>query len=200
MKTYLFFGAIAFATITGSGFFWAGSEHPLKFGDNTQRTTVPDPKKITWTDLLPEGESFVMPWNAGSDFPDVRATPFTSSETGDAGELGIPLTPLPESGRQDLANQFVKLAGYMTPLNVEQGKTRMFLLVPYVGACIHVPAPPANQIVLVESKTPIEVRRMWEPFEAVGTLQVKTLSTQLADVSYKMDLNRIEPYVAKPSS
>jgi len=44
------------------------------------------------------------------------------------------------------------------------------------------------------------VRKMWEPFQAVGTLNVATLSTPLADVSYSMDLSRIEPYVEEPTS
>lgn len=154
-----------------------------------------NPKVIGWDDLLPDGENTFVPPDAASDFPNVQSSPFPSPETGGAGVVSGAFTPNPSNARQDLANQFVKIAGYMTPLAVEQGKTRTFLLVPYVGACIHVPAPPANQIVLVETKEPIEVRDMWEPFEAVGTLHVESISTGLADVSYTMDLNRIEPYV-----
>ena len=157
-------------------------------------TSLSEPKAIGWKDLLPDEEPLVAPFAPPNDFPEVNATPFVSSETGGSKNIEIPFTQIPVGGRQDLANKFVKLAGYMAPLNVERGKTRTFLLVPYVGACIHVPAPPANQIVLVETKEPIAVRKMWEPFEAVGTLNVETLSTTLADVSYTMDLNRIEKY------
>ena len=35
------------------------------------------------------------------------------------------------------------------PLDGEREKTREFLLVPYFGACIHAPAPPANQVIHV---------------------------------------------------
>ncbi len=207
MTTILSRSLLAGAVVGGLGALWFGTQFASSPSASdgaiqaaSEISKAKDPKTIVWTDLLPEGEPFVMPLNAATDFPDVKATPFASSETGGGGDMEIPFTPLPASGRQELANQFVKLAGYMTPLNVVEGKTRTFLLVPYVGACIHVPAPPANQIVLVESKKPIEVRKMWEPFQAVGTLNVETLSTQLADVSYSMDLSRIEPYVEEPTS
>lgn len=202
------------ALVLGYNYFTATDSAGDAAKATVDQQVATNPKSIAWIDLLPEGEPMVLPHDAATDFPDVKASPFSEllggkpstggfetggSETGGMGNSEIPFTPLPASGREDLANQFVKLAGYMTPLNVEQGKTRTFLLVPYVGACIHVPAPPANQIVLVESKEPIEVRKMWEPFEAVGTLHVETHSTKLADVSYTMDLNRIEPYVEKPA-
>lgn len=159
------------------------------------------PKAINWEDLLPADEQTVLPLDAASDFlkPDSNGapstTPFSSNEMG--GSAG-PMTPVPvpqAKARADMADTFVKLAGYMTPFNVEEGKTRSFLLVPYVGACIHVPAPPANQIVLVETKEPIEVKELWEPFEAVGMLRVENISTGLAEVSYTMELDRIEPFV-----
>ena len=138
-----------------------------------------------------------MPLNAATDFPNLETAPGLFSETDTLTDPTLPMSPAPTpaAGREDLADKFVKLAGYMTPFNVEGGKTRTFLLVPYVGACIHVPAPPANQIVLVESKEPVDVKDIWEPFEAIGKLQLESVSTALADVSYSMELDRIEPYI-----
>ncbi|MGI9357206.1 MAG: DUF3299 domain-containing protein [Rhizobiaceae bacterium] len=206
MKKIASSAAIVLAVIAAGGAFVAYQtlNQPTTLVAEAQAAKkAPDltnPKVIGWEDLLPEGDEMFVPPDAASDFPNVQSSPFPSPETGGVGVMSgafnpNPVTPIPASARQDLANQFVKIAGYMTPLAVEQGKTRTFLLVPYVGACIHVPAPPANQIVLVETKEPIEVRPMWEPFEAIGTLSVESISTGLADVSYTMDLNRIEPYV-----
>ena len=162
-----------------------------------------NPKVINWEDLLPDGERIALPQDAATDFfeSDIISDSSSSSSTIHSSETGTLLgpmasVPMPKAeARADMADKFVKLAGYMTPFNVEAGKTRSFLLVPYVGACIHVPAPPANQIVLVEAKEPIEVKEMWEPFEAIGTLRVETISTGLAEVGYTMDLARIEPFV-----
>ncbi|MEL7183068.1 MAG: DUF3299 domain-containing protein, partial [Pseudomonadota bacterium] len=93
--------------------------------------------------------------------------------------------------RADLDGTRIALAGYMTPLDFEARETQMFLLVPYVGACIHVPAPPPNQIILVQSTRPVPVLDMWQPFTAVGTLRVERLDTGLAQSAYVMDLDRM---------
>ena len=52
-----------------------------------------------------------------------------------------------------LDGHVIKLPGYVLPLDFEGTLVRSFLLVPYVGACIHVPPPPPNQIVHVQLKS-----------------------------------------------
>jgi hypothetical protein len=62
--------------------------------------------------------------------------------------------------RQDLQGTKVRLPGYVVPLEYSQGAIREFLLVPYFGACIHSPPPPANQIVLVRLDKPARLQTM----------------------------------------
>src|SRR4029450_4479016 len=58
-----------------------------------------------------------------------------------------------------LDNRRVRIPGFVVPLDGEREKTREFLLVPYFGACIHAPAPPANQVIhVVVSKTASTVK------------------------------------------
>jgi hypothetical protein len=61
-----------------------------------------------------------------------------------------------------------------------------FLLVPYLGACIHVPPPPANQIIYVEGGQSIEIDNPFEPVWVTGTLSTQPLATELADVGYRL--------------
>ena len=96
--------------------------------------------------------------------------------------------------RAELDGRVVRIAGYMTPLNFEDAEIGEFLLVPYVGACVHVPPPSANQIVYVEIDGTVPVLDMWQPFYAVGTLSVEATSTELAEVGYSMKLQHIELY------
>ena len=105
----------------------------------------------------------------------------------------------PAPVRPELDGKRVAIAGYMTPLEHDGTNVRRFLLVPYVGACIHVPPPPSNQIVLVEIEGTVPLMEMWEPFTAVGELKVESKTTQLADVGYTMKLERIAPYVEQPT-
>ena len=48
-----------------------------------------------------------------------------------------------------LDGETIRMPGYVLPLEFDGSKVKEFLLVPFVGACIHTPPPPANQIVHV---------------------------------------------------
>jgi hypothetical protein len=50
---------------------------------------------------------------------------------------------------QGVINGVARVPGYMIPLEDNLEEVTEFLLVPYPGACIHVPPPPPNQIVHV---------------------------------------------------
>ena len=51
---------------------------------------------------------------------------------------------------QDLDGKDVRIPGYVLPTEFSGDKVVEFLLVPYVGACVHTPPPPANQMVHVK--------------------------------------------------
>ena len=96
--------------------------------------------------------------------------------------------------RAELDGKRVRIPGYMTPLDFENAEVSEFLLVPYVGACVHVPPPPANQIVYVTMAGTVPVLDMWEPLVAEGTLRTQAQSTELAEVGYTMQLSHLELY------
>ena len=143
-----------------------------------------DVRVIRWMDLMPEGAR--DPALALQGLVEHGALPPLPSEQAQMSA--------PAAVDTSLDGQTVALAGYMTPLFFDEAETDAFLLVPYVGACIHVPAPPPNQIVFVESETPVPVLEMWEPFRAIGTLHVRTQSTDLAQSAYTMTLERMEAF------
>jgi hypothetical protein len=99
----------------------------------------------------------------------------------------------------------VKLAGYLLPLDLEGTQVSEFLLVPYFGACIHTPPPPPNQIVHATLEKPVESDpdRMFQPVWVSGTMLTASASKDLylvdgassIDISYRMEAERIEPYV-----
>jgi len=63
-------------------------------------------------------------------------------------------------------NQKIRMPGFVVPLDAVRNGQREFLLVPYFGACIHTPPPPANQIVLV---TPHSKLNLSKPLEDDGS-------------------------------
>jgi hypothetical protein len=105
---------------------------------------------------------------------------------------------------EELNGQRVRLPGYILPLDVSGTKITEFLLVPYVGACIHVPPPPPNQIVHVKvvQHKGYNSKGLFEPVWVTGVISAKSLVKDLflvdgsADINigYAMQANRIEPF------
>lgn len=87
----------------------------------------------------------------------------------------------------------IALAGYPVPLETnEQSDYIEFFLVPYPGACIHVPPPPPNQIVLVRYAKGIALPDIYEPLWVEGTLKVEPISNELADAAYAIIAKQVQ--------
>lgn len=88
----------------------------------------------------------------------------------------------------------VRLPGYLVPLEYEGLVIKSALLVPYVGACIHVPPPPPNQLVFITTETHYESESMFEPVYVTGTFSTAATATQLAEIGYALVADDIQPY------
>lgn len=87
----------------------------------------------------------------------------------------------------------VQIGGYVVPLDFDATTVKEFLLVPFVGACIHVPPPPANQIIYVKSALGFEVKGQFDPVYVTGKLTTTPASTGLADTGYSIEAEKVEP-------
>jgi hypothetical protein len=92
----------------------------------------------------------------------------------------------------------VRIPGFMIPLEDSDKQVSEFLLVPYPLACIHVPAPPPNQIVHVKMDKGKKAAVTWyEPIWAQGRLEIKNTKSIYTEASFLMTGFAIEPYVYK---
>lgn len=98
--------------------------------------------------------------------------------------------------RTDWNGLVVSLPGFIVPIDYSGTGVTAFILVPYVGACVHVPPPPANQLVFVTTSKPYENSGLFEAVTVVGMFGTASMSTQLADISYALSADFIEPYRA----
>ncbi|MCB1736871.1 MAG: DUF3299 domain-containing protein [Gammaproteobacteria bacterium] len=97
--------------------------------------------------------------------------------------------------RDDLNGERVKLPGFVVPLEGDAQRTTDFLLVPYYGACVHVPPPPANQTVLVSAQGSMgRGLNMFDVIWVSGTLRAERFNAQIAETGYRIDADRIAPY------
>ena len=86
----------------------------------------------------------------------------------------------------------VHIGGYIVPLDFDATRVKEFLLVPFVGACIHVPPPPANQIVYVKTEAGFDVQGTFDPVWVTGILKVTTAFTGLAEAGYSLQAEKVE--------
>ena len=141
-----------------------------------------EPLILNWSDLVPS--------DGGIDMDALRAlgvvqhgqltTPFDQ-------ELGAEVTDA-YNGR------LVQIPGFLVPLRFDNLAVTEGLLVPYVGACIHVPPPPPNQLIFVTAQTPYESQEIFEPVWVSGTFGTNAAQTMLAEVGYEIVAQRIDPY------
>ncbi|MEH0667149.1 DUF3299 domain-containing protein [Vibrio scophthalmi] len=140
-----------------------------------------EPLTLEWIDLVPENErnqfdSFGMP------DPNVDHSGGTMEQSKIGGV------------RQDLNGSTVRIPGFVIPLEGDAEKVTEFLLVPYFGACIHVPPPPPNQIIYVKFPQGAPVQQLWDVIYVVGTLKTETMSHELAETGYLIEGTAITEY------
>lgn len=86
---------------------------------------------------------------------------------------------------QKILGKEISIKGFMMPLDYEAKEVVEFLFMPYVPACMHVPPPPANQLVLVKMKKGAKIKPSFYPIELTGTLAVEANAD--LESSYKME-------------
>jgi hypothetical protein len=103
----------------------------------------------------------------------------------------------PSSGvRPEWNGRIVRLPGFIVPIDHVGTAVSAFILVPYAGACIHVPPPPANQLVFVTTPEPYESKGLYAPVHVTGMFGISAMRTHLAQIGYALSAEKIEPYRA----
>ncbi len=141
-----------------------------------------DPLELSWEDLVPD--------DGGVDFGALRRLGVIQH-----GQLS---TPFDQETGSKVTNAYdgrmVRIPGYLLPLDFENVAITSALLVPFVGACVHVPPPPPNQLIFLEITDPYESDGLFEPVWATGVFSSSAAETMFAEVGYSMVTERLEPY------
>ena len=103
-------------------------------------------------------------------------------------------TPNEVKFNKKLDGKTVKIPGYIVPLDHIGFGVVEFMLVPFIGACIHVPPPPPNQLIYVTTEKPWDTMTLWEPIWVTGTIIVKAQTNIWAETGYQISADEIEFY------
>ena len=95
----------------------------------------------------------------------------------------------------DLEGKMVKIPGFTVPLEDWASTATEFLLVPYVGACIHTPPPPPNQLVYIEMDEGKRAKMDgWNPVWVEGVLKIEMTESVYGYVGFTITGHRVYPY------
>ena len=168
-----------------------------KIGDRLpQATAKTAPAKTTfrtigWDDLLPAD------WDPGAAFKGLDLAKLDDADPRAMAALeqmrrawdAAPVNP-------KLEGKHVRIPGFVVSLDGGPGELREFLLVPYFGACIHVPPPPANQIIHVMPQRPLKNVKSMDAVWVNGTLSIGRSDTPMGKSGYRLQAREVTPYKA----
>ena len=157
---------------------------------------------IEWVSLIPEDvlEILLNPPEYISDIEDGSADDTISSQIKNA------LTAASDDKYQqalvstevnaDMNGAMVRIPGFVVPLEFNDDQTvTQFFLVPYFGACLHMPPPPPNQIILVNAAGQgIPMPDLYVPFWISGKLETTISENEIAMSAYSLEMMAHEIY------
>jgi hypothetical protein len=154
---------------------------------------LPGPvRTIAWEQLIPAG------WDPYKDLKALNLEGLQDNDPKAQEALkkmrkmwdNAPINPL-------ILGQNVRLPGYVVPLDDLATGIKEFLLVPYFGACVHSPPPPANQIVHVLLDKPAKNLRLMDVVWTSGHLSATKTDSHMGVASYRIDAQAVTPYEEK---
>ena len=185
----------------------ADTSAPQEVADATQYWGVKegDPLPIMWEDLMPEGseEALMKEYEAFYAMLEKRyaanATSLVDADPYAKIEEGSEFDFMPQLGGfetvAELDGVLIRMPGYVVPFDFQSdSKHSEFLFVPYMGACIHTPPPPPNQIIFVRADPEIKIADIWAPYWIEGTLKTEKTENELGDTAYALTMSKIEDY------
>jgi len=95
----------------------------------------------------------------------------------------------------DLVNKRIMIPGFIVPTAYnEERKITEFFLVPFFGACIHLPPPPPNQIIHVSYERGLTLSNFYDAHVVHGLLTSEVINTDIADSAYKLVAEGVSIY------
>jgi len=138
-------------------------------------------REIMWEDLLPPG----LPYSEIIGQGELDEVNDTWNPIYDANAIKL---------NEDLDGAYIKMPGFIIPFDASAQGVTDFMLVPYLGACIHTPPPPANQLVMVSATQPWPGDQLWDPVWVTGVIRTQLQSSDFGQTGYSITADTMEVY------
>lgn len=145
-----------------------------------------------WLELMPEADQKALEQMPEIDHDSPEAQGTFTEKGGMKQSKGLPAVMYSTKTVPAMNGRDIRIGGYPVPLEADaRGNSTLFFLVPYPGACIHVPPPPPNQLILVRYPKGLKLADIYTPLWVTGKVQVEKISNDLADAAYALDAQKV---------
>ena len=183
--------------VLGGGALWVAlgtgilSDTPAETEPATSESAAAAVNAITWDDLVPADAPPPV-------YPDLFSDASEHAVFGEITDMNL-LQPVSLAVNSGLNGQRVRIPGFIVPLDYDaQGRVGEFLLVPYFGACLHQPPPPANQIIHVTANPGPAPESLYDPIWVTGRMNVNVVESDFGTAAYTLAGEQFEPYEDLP--
>lgn len=193
MKTWKMLGAVALVAVCGGALAQQGGSDGYRVGDRLApapaRGAAAAYGEISWDDLIPAD------WNPERFFAELKLDELQDNDPRAQQVLDRireewDRAPVVEA----MGGRRIRIPGFVVPLETDGKTIREFLLVPYFGACVHVPPPPANQLIHVVPDKPVPAKWNMAPVWVNGVLAVSRFESGLGNAGYRLNAVKVEEY------
>lgn len=162
----------------------------LAAGGRVQAAGAPA-RELKWEELVPKG------WDPNKLLPDFGSGLVVDGSAKALDQMRALRRVWDEAPTNPaLEGQSVRLPGYVVPVEQSRDGLKEFLLVPYFGACIHSPPPPANQIVHVVADKPVKGFASMATVWVTGTLTQSRADSGMGVSGYRLAATAVARYSA----
>jgi uncharacterized protein len=186
--------------------------HSSELNSSSEVVIAPDDKTsvdneyrtIEWTDLIPKDDldallsppEYLNEIEDGSEGDQINSkTQNALSTTDDDASMRYQQALVSKRIIPEFNQQKVRIPGFIVPLEfTEQLNVKEFFIVPYFGACIHLPAPPPNQVIYVTLAKSVRLESLNDPFWITGTLATSIIENDVATAAYTLSATSVMPY------
>lgn len=158
-------------------------------------------RTIEWIDLLPQDDlnALMEPPEELSNIEDGSEYDKISSQLSNAlstaSDSRYQQALVSTHVRPEFDKQKIRLPGFIVPISLDENqRVTAFFLVPYFGACIHVPPPPPNQIIFSKYPKGINNNSIYDPYWIEGTLHTSLTENDIATSAYTFTVDKVTLY------
>jgi uncharacterized protein len=161
----------------------------------------PQYREIDWIELIPDADlealrnppEWIFEVEDGTDEDD--ASLFSSERAAGDPDSRFMQALTSKEVKPEMNGQHVRVPGFIVPLAFDdRRRTIEFFLVPYFGACLHLPPPPPNQIIYVNFEQGIEMEHLYDPYWVEGILKTTEVSNEVAEAAYHIGAAKVWEY------